>query len=166
MISLISISEMAKNKFYEDFVPFYAHMMVENETFDNYDKAYKNSKEQMDKFFFDEKLSDQQHLYDIYTDDTKIGFIWFSQKAMHDPNIAWLCWLTIDEEYRNKGYAKETILKVENELKQLGIKKVGLNVYKKNEQAFKLYKKLGYEIKLMRKNHSNKIVNYIMEKNI
>jgi len=166
MINFIPVNGREKNKFCENFVPFYARMMLENEIFYNYDKAYENSKEQMDKFFLDEKLQDKQRLYNIYTDDTKIGFIWFSEKALHDHKIAWLCWITIDEEYRNKGYAKEAILKIENELKQLGIKKVGLNVYKKNEQAFKLYKKLGYEIKQMRKNHLDEIVNYIMEKNI
>jgi len=161
-----SISDNALKKFYDDFTIQYARLMVENHIFDDYELALNKSKEAMDSFLLDENEAKRQYLFDVYDLDKKVGFVWFCDQFYLDPSTAWLCWITIDESCRNQNYATKTLLKVEEILKKSEVKKIGLNVYAKNVAAINLYKKLGYEIKITRKNDEGMILSYIMEKTI
>ena len=54
--------------------------------------------------------------------------------------------LIIDSEKRKKGYAKKLISHAEKIIKKDNIKKITLNVLRKNEIAIKLYTSLGYKV--------------------
>lgn len=52
----------------------------------------------------------------------------------------------ITEEFRGKGIASKMFQEAFRWAKQIGITRLGLTVIKHNEKAYKLYKKLGFEV--------------------
>jgi len=60
-------------------------------------------------------------------------------------NSAHLFHLIIDQSQLRKGYAKKLILYAERILNNDNIKKITLNVVKKNQIANELYRSMGYE---------------------
>ena len=68
-----------------------------------------------------------------------------SIKYEEDKNSAHLFHLIIDKNQLRKGYAKKLILYAEEMLKTDDIKKITLNVVKKNQIAKELYYSMGYE---------------------
>ncbi len=53
--------------------------------------------------------------------------------------------IALKKEYQKKGYGKLFLLELLNELKEKGIEYVYLEVSERNESAYHLYKKLGFE---------------------
>lgn len=52
----------------------------------------------------------------------------------------------IFEQYQGQGYGKKAMKEAEIIAKQLGMNKIGLNVFGHNKIARGLYEKMGYEI--------------------
>lgn len=52
--------------------------------------------------------------------------------------------IIIEEEYRGKGYGKETMAKVDEFVKEHGGEQISLNVFGYNSVARALYQKSGY----------------------
>lgn len=72
-----------------------------------------------------------------------VGIIWISQKA---PNEGFIYDFVIFEQYQGQGYGKKAMKEAEIIAKQLGMNKIGLNVFGHNKIARGLYEKMGYEI--------------------
>jgi ribosomal protein S18 acetylase RimI-like enzyme len=79
----------------------------------------------------------------INSQNEDVGHIWYAKCSESD---AFICDFLILEKFREKGYGKQTLLLLENEVKEKKLNKIGLNVFKFNESAFSLYKCLGYKI--------------------
>ena len=60
--------------------------------------------------------------------------------------------LVIDPEHIRQGYASKLILKAEEIGQYLKVNLVTINVLSSNEDALKLYKKLGYKVNLKKSN--------------
>ncbi|PIE57569.1 MAG: hypothetical protein CSA33_07560 [Desulfobulbus propionicus] len=69
-----------------------------------------------------------------------IGFIWYEV----DNIKAHIYDIFIYKNYRNKGYGKETLLKLQREFKKKHIKYIELNVFSHNQRAIDFYKKLNF----------------------
>lgn len=54
----------------------------------------------------------------------------------------------ISPEYQNKGLGKQILLKIENQIKEMGYKSVRLDVFTENPYAQKLYRHNGYEVRV------------------
>jgi ribosomal protein S18 acetylase RimI-like enzyme len=52
--------------------------------------------------------------------------------------------IEIDPNHRGKGYGSQTMLALEEKVKELGLATIGLNVFGHNGTAIRLYQKLGY----------------------
>ena len=78
----------------------------------------------------------------IKIDDWIIGHL--SIKEDKEQGSAHLFHLIIDPNYLRKGFAKKLILYAEGLIKYDNIKKITLNVAKKNQAARQLYYALGY----------------------
>lgn len=57
---------------------------------------------------------------------------------------AWLYDITIDESRRGKGHGRAAMLALEDEVRRLGHRSLGLNVWGGNEIARGLYRSLGF----------------------
>ena len=78
----------------------------------------------------------------IKVDNWIVGHL--SIKYEEDKSLAHLFHLIIDKNQLTKGYAKRLILHAEKILKTDDIKKITLNVVKKNQIAKELYYSMGY----------------------
>ena len=78
----------------------------------------------------------------IKIDDWIIGHL--SIKEEKDQGTAHLFHLIIDPNYHRKGFAKKLILYGEGLINNDNIKKITLNVVRKNQAARQLYYSLGY----------------------
>jgi len=95
----------------------------------------------------------------IKIDDWIIGHL--SIKEKKEQGSAHLFHLIIDPNYHRKGFAKKLILYAEELINNNNIKKITLNVAKKNQAARQLYYALGYADKETTRSGSIK-----MEKNL
>lgn len=76
---------------------------------------------------------------------TKVGYAWFSVRGAPDNRKAFICDIIIEESYRGQGLGRRAMLLLEDEVKKLGLKEIGLHVFGFNEAAIKLYQSLGYQ---------------------
>ncbi len=86
-----------------------------------------------------------QYLYNILTDEQKIGVLWFGIKRNQPVPEVFIWDIIIESESRGKGYGKLAMSALEEKVKCLGISRIALNVFGHNKTARKLYESLGYE---------------------
>lgn len=86
-----------------------------------------------------------QYLYNILTDEQKIGVLWFGIKRNQPVPEVFIWEIIIEPESRGKGYGKLAMSALEEKVKCLGISRIALNVFGHNKTARKLYESLGYE---------------------
>lgn len=60
--------------------------------------------------------------------------------------FAFIMDILIFEKYQGRGYGKETMAALDDEVRKLGLKQISLHVFGHNERAFRLYQKMGYEV--------------------
>jgi mycothiol synthase len=79
-------------------------------------------------------------------DGREVGWIWVSMPGTMVPSMAWISDLTVDPEFRRRGYAAQIVTAAERELVERGIPRVGLNVFGGNDTAQRVYLRLGYSV--------------------
>jgi len=72
-----------------------------------------------------------------------MGIIWYNKQS---EGVAFICDFLIFENYRKKGYGKQTLLLLDNEAKEKGFNKILLHVFRFNKTAFSLYDSIGYKV--------------------
>jgi RimJ/RimL family protein N-acetyltransferase len=99
--------------------------------------------EQLDQLLADGLQSPHHRFWVLVeSDDSVLGYIWASVDQKH--GSAFIFYIIIEEAQRGKGYGKLALDLLEDELRSLGIKRVGLNVFADNTVAQALYEKQGY----------------------
>ena len=141
-IELIPFSEEDFVNFYKEFVPEYADVMYRAHMFDDEQKANIAANTQMSSLFPVGLATKGQFLLKIQSHQEAVGYLWYAEKE----NTAWLCYIYVKPLFRNMGYAKASIIKMETHLRSLGITRVGMNVFAINPHAKKLYEALGYSV--------------------
>ncbi len=71
-----------------------------------------------------------------------VGSLWV--RVANDGTSAFIFAIDIDEPQRGKGYGTQTLAALEAELKALGVRRIGLNVFNDNVVAKHLYERQGY----------------------
>lgn len=79
-------------------------------------------------------------------DEQSIGIIWFNITDIPMGTEAFILEFWIEDAYQGQGYAKQTLLALDEEARRRGIRKIGLHVFGHNTRAFELYKKMGYVV--------------------
>lgn len=95
------------------------------------------------------KRMEDHHIYLIYLDDELIGEMNYVVDPPYlfkkEPGTAWLG-ITIGESAgQGKGIGYAAIQYLEEQVKEQGLKRIELGVFEFNQQAQKLYQKLGYQ---------------------
>jgi ribosomal protein S18 acetylase RimI-like enzyme len=86
------------------------------------------------------------HLY-VVEDEVgqRVGDLWFAERSNDfDGTGAFVYSIEIAEEFRGKGYGRETMELLEDEVRAAGLDRISLNVFGGNEVARSLYRSLGY----------------------
>ncbi len=101
------------------------------------------SKNEFDSLFEEGLHSNQFIIKNLLLGTKIIGFIWYEINN----TIAHIYDIFIYKNYRNKGYGKETLLKLQSEFKKQHIKYIELNVFSHNQRAIEFYQKLNFNTK-------------------
>ena len=105
----------------------------------------------VEKFVASNALSIVQSIYEtgwivkgIEVDDKVIGFAMYGLDE--DTKNYWICRLMIDHKCQGKGYGREAIQLILDEMKQLdGCETIYLSTEPDNEVAIKLYESFGFQ---------------------
>lgn len=92
----------------------------------------------------DLETEDAHLLSAIDNDGNLLGHIWFNITGEGTDKKAFIYDLIIEENYRSKGYGKKLMLLAEQEMKKLGVVRVGLHAFSNNVNAISLYQRLGF----------------------
>ena len=87
-----------------------------------------------------------QLLRTAWVDGGEVGWIWVSMPEYAMPGMAWIDEIVVDEKHRSHGYGQAIIEAAESELGQLGVDRIGLNVFADNAVARRLYERMGFEV--------------------
>ncbi len=98
------------------------------------------SKNEFDSLFKEGLNSNQFIIKNLILGAKVIGFIWYEVNN----TTAHIYDIFIYKKYRNKGYGKETLLKIQSEFKNQHIKYIELNVFSHNQRAIDFYQKLNF----------------------
>lgn len=82
-------------------------------------------------------------IYSIQYLGKSIGYAWYFLKP--DTKIARIALLYLDPKYRRNGFARWTLEKLENEIKNKCVNEIELNVFSTNSAAIQLYQTSGYQ---------------------
>ncbi|EGA90687.1 GCN5-related N-acetyltransferase [Planococcus donghaensis MPA1U2] len=142
---LQQMTEEEFDKYMAYLIPDYAKDLSENYMIP-LEKAMNESKELMDQLLPNKQNSAEQLVYNIYStdEDKTVGVIWYNIQS--DSNKAYIYHIFIKEEFRKKGFATFVLQELEESMKSVGVISMGLNVFGTNPNAYKLYKKLGYQV--------------------
>jgi ribosomal protein S18 acetylase RimI-like enzyme len=77
--------------------------------------------------------------------DRSVGHLWFARRPKGSEEWAFVCEIEIEEASRGKGYGKKTMLLLEDEVRKLDLKSIGLHVFGSNHRARGLYESLGFQ---------------------
>ena len=100
------------------------------------------TKEEIRNFIM-EKADNGLRVLGFFKDDKLIGFLSYEIKEMVNKYL-WIDEFMITESERKKGYGTLLMNKAKEIAEKEKVKRIALNVYAFNENALKLYKKLGY----------------------
>ncbi len=62
-----------------------------------------------------------------------------------DEKVAWISILIGEKKYWGQGFGRKAMELLEDQCREMGYEKIELGVFRFNERAYKMYKKLGYE---------------------
>lgn len=110
------------------------------------EEAQKKADEDMGRLLPEGRQSKDQYIFSIRAEGKWVGTLWFGVRGALDNRKAFIYDIVLDENTRGKGYGKKAILLLEDEVKKLGLRHIGLHVFGHNTVARNLYQNLGYEI--------------------
>ncbi|MGF6953405.1 RimJ/RimL family protein N-acetyltransferase [Neobacillus sp. B4I6] len=114
----------------------------------NQNQSEMERREEMSLVDLTKRLEDH-HIYLIYLNDQLIGEMNYVVDPNYlykkEPGTAWIGITLGESEGRGKGIGYDAIQYMEEQIKKQGLKRIELGVFEFNEQAQKLYQKLGYK---------------------
>ncbi|MDZ4992331.1 GNAT family N-acetyltransferase [Clostridium perfringens] len=106
--------------------------------------GFERSKKQFNELLPQGKYTENNFFYIVVNSKNEyVGTIWYSK---YNERVAFIANILIYEKFRKKGYGKQTLLLLHNEVKEKGFNKILLHVFKFNSTAFSLYSSLGYKV--------------------
>ena len=109
------------------------------------EKAAAMAASQMDALFPGQAPSPEQLLYVLEAEGERVGELWLCDRDEAVQHALFIYFVGIDSQHRGKGYGKAAMELVESEARRLGVDRIALNVFGRNEVARNLYRSLGYE---------------------
>ena len=111
-----------------------------------FEEAKKKASDDFDKYLPIGRQSSDQYIFSVKADDVLVGTLWFGVRGAEDNRKAFIYDIALLEVARGKGFGKQAMLLLEDEVKKIGLRHIGLHVFGHNKIARNLYTTLGYEI--------------------
>ena len=109
-------------------------------------EAQKKSDEDFERLLPLGRQSTDQYIFSIKAQDNWVGTLWLGIKGAPDNRKGYIYDIILNEKFRGNGYGKKAMLLLEDEVKKLGLKHIGLHVFGHNKIARGLYESMGYKI--------------------
>jgi ribosomal protein S18 acetylase RimI-like enzyme len=74
----------------------------------------------------------------------RVGHLYWAERNGEEGRVAFIYDVEVYEQFRGRGYGRETMQLLEDDVRAQGITKVSLSVFGGNEVARKLYASMGY----------------------
>lgn len=144
MVTLNKMTETEFNDFYNVLIRDYAQDNVKAGNWIE-EESLEKSKKQVDNLIPDGIDTKGNYLFSIIEKGSTIGVLWVNIKENKlNQKHAFIYDIRINEKFRGKGFGKQTLQSMEDWLKSLNVKDVGLHVFSENTVAIKLYEKFGF----------------------
>jgi len=148
MSKLDPMTQSEFEAFIEHIIPTYAADNV-RAGFWSEDEAMERSRKQTESLLSQGLQTKDHFLYTLYDGDDAVGMIWLRAELNRPVKRGFILDVEIKEEFRGKGYGKQAMLLIEEKARELGIKRMGLNVFAYNDVAKNLYERIGYKVSTM-----------------
>jgi len=143
MIKLVKMSKKNYDIFYEKTKTSYAEDIAISRGFSLKDSMVSAS-EQMNELLSAGIETSDNNFYDIICNNERIGWLWIALKEQFNIKTIFIYDIFIEENCRGKGRGRMALEKLEDVAKKININRIGLHVFRHSQNAFKLYKKMGY----------------------
>lgn len=139
MIKLIPYTPEFKNDTVKRIADFYNyHSSLLNKKVELTESSYAEAEETLGNW-----LESSNELYLIKYKQFVVGFLHIGYRG---ENVAWIEDIYVDKNYRNKGIATQSIHVAEEIIKShVGYTSICFDVVPRNNEALRLYHKLGYD---------------------
>jgi ribosomal protein S18 acetylase RimI-like enzyme len=141
MIELKSMSEVDFRAYLEVLIPDYAQEHVSGGRW-TAEEALAASRAEIEKLLPGGLATKDHYLYNVMADGEAqpVGLLWLAVEK----GKAFIYDIVIHDSFRRRGYATQSLLALEEKVRQLGLNTVSLHVFGHNQGARALYQKLGY----------------------
>lgn len=129
--------------FVENSIQDYSNGLIKSGTCTE-EEGFERAKNDFTNLLPDGKHTKDNFLYRIENNKQEdVGILWYIKQS---ESRAFIADILIFEDFRSKGYGRQTLLLLENEAKEKGVNMIALHVFKFNTIAFSLYSSLGYKV--------------------
>jgi ribosomal protein S18 acetylase RimI-like enzyme len=110
------------------------------------ERARKKSEKDWANLLPNGRVPPGHHLFAVEDErGERVGEVWFAERTNDfDATVAFVYSIEIAEPFRGRGYGRQAMLLLEDDVRSLGLSHVALNVFGGNEVARSLYRSLGY----------------------
>jgi ribosomal protein S18 acetylase RimI-like enzyme len=147
MVKLIPMEQIDFEVYFERAIIEYAGDKVRNGNW-SAEEAPGRSRVEFQHYLPDGLQTKDQFIFSIMEESSgqKLGMLWVDVKSDTPHHPAFIYDFIIEEQFRGKGFGRQTLLALDEKLLSMDAESVGLHVFGDNIIAQELYKKSGYEI--------------------
>src|SRR5665213_2760132 len=110
------------------------------------EEASVNIEQNEKALFTDGAPNDDQRIFDVMDDETKVGYLWLASREEQSAGEWYVYDIVIDEEFRGEGFGRSAMQAAEDYVKSQGGTRLALIVFGPNAVARGLYESLDYRI--------------------
>jgi ribosomal protein S18 acetylase RimI-like enzyme len=110
------------------------------------EEAQKKSDEDYSRYLPDGLASADHYIFSIKVKGEWVGTLWFGVRGPSENRKAFIFDIVLNDSAKGLGHGKKALTLLEDEVKKMGLKHIGLHVFGHNTIARNLYTGLGYEI--------------------
>jgi len=146
LVKLIAMQEADFTAYVERGILEYAEDHVKNGDWLP-DEARQLSRKEFQQLLPDGLDTNNQFIFSIVDEASgeMLGSLWVQVKMDSPRRRAFIYDFIIEARFRGKGYGKQTLQALDEQLRSMDVESVALHVFARNTNAFELYKKMGYE---------------------
>lgn len=145
MVKLVAMTDREFEAFLERDIREYAAENVKAGYWSEAEAANK-SRQEHERLLPQGLKTKDHYLYTIRDGEQPVGMIWMKANLNSPRPSGFIYDLFIEEAFRQRGYASQAMLQLEEAARGLGLKQLGLHVFAHNRPAASLYEKLEYRV--------------------
>ena len=145
MPTLLPMTQPEYDLYLTHLIPDYAADNVRAGYWDE-SEALEKSRQQIESLLPKGLQTQDHYIFTLVDGEQTVGMIWLKAQLDRAVKSGFIFDVMVDEKFRGKGYGKQLMLLIEEKVRELDLKSIGLHVFAYNQVARNLYESLGYEV--------------------